>query len=325
MVKDHLDLLGKIFHKFDTKPYFNGTPLEQLNCLNMAAEFVQITDKIEKRFMALVKRLKAAFDICSGSESISQEERDLVHFYLAVRSIVFKLTKGNAPDTAQMNARVREMIAEALKADGVEEIFKLGEEQGGEVDIFDDDYLAKIEKIKLPNTRIKLLQQLLARAIEDFKKVNKTQGMNFSEKFRKLVENYNERNEDSVLVSDVLEDFSEELVDLLQALKKEKESFADLGIDLEEKAFYDILLKLAHKYDFTYPEDKLLTLAKAVKELVDDKAQFTDWDQREDIKAELKVGLILLLAKHGYPPVDKDEVYKEIFEQAENFRKYREG
>lgn len=323
VVKDHLDLLGKIFHKFDTKPYFNGTPLEQLNCLNMAAEFVQITDKIEKRFMALVKRLKAAFDICSGSESITQDERDRIHFYLAVRSIVFKLTKGHAPDTAQMNARVREMIAEALKADGVEEIFKLGEDQGKEVDIFDDDYLAKIEKIKLPNTRIKLLQQLLARAIEDFKKVNKTQGMNFSEKFRKLVENYNERNEDSILVSNVLEDFSEELVDLLQALKKEKESFADLGIDLEEKAFYDILLKLARKYDFTYPEDKLLTLAKAVKELVDDKARFTDWDQREDIKAELKVGLILLLAKHGYPPVDKDEVYKEIFEQAENFKKFR--
>ncbi|GGY44188.1 DEAD/DEAH box helicase [Bacterioplanes sanyensis] len=323
VVKDHIDLLNKLFHGFDTTPYFSGSPLEQLHCLNRAAEYVQLTEKLEKRFMALVKRLKAAFDICSGSEAITQDDRDRIHFYLAVRSIVFKLTKGNAPDTAQMNARVREMIAEALKADGVEEIFKMGEGNEGEVDIFDDDYLARIEKIKLPNTRIKLLQQLLARAIEDFKKVNKTQGMNFSEKFCKLVENYNERNEDSVLVSDVLEDFSEELVDLLQALKKEKASFADLGIDLEEKAFYDILLKLAHKYDFTYPEDKLLTLAQAVKELVDDKARFTDWDQREDIKAELKVGLILLLAKHGYPPVDKDEVYKEIFEQAENFKRFR--
>jgi type I restriction enzyme, R subunit len=30
----------------------------------------------------------------------------------------------------------------------------------------------------------------------------------------------------------------------------------------------------------------------------------------------------LLLAKHGYPP-DRDEMYKEIFEQAENFKKYR--
>jgi hypothetical protein len=30
-----------------------------------------------------------------------------------------------------------------------------------------------------------------------------------------------------------------------------------------------------------------------------------------------------LLAEHGYPPVDRDEVYKEIFEQAENFKKYQ--
>ena len=148
----------------------------------------------------VVKRLKAAYDICSGSDAFTKTERDHIHFYLAVRSIVFKLTKGNAPDTAQMNARVREMIAEALKADGVEEIFKMGEESEGEVDIFDDDYLARIEKIKLPNTRIKLLQQLLARAIEDFKKVNKTKGLDFSEKFRRLVDQYNERKEDSVLV-----------------------------------------------------------------------------------------------------------------------------
>ncbi|MGQ9425223.1 type I restriction endonuclease subunit R [Gilvimarinus sp. F26214L] len=323
VVKDHLDLLGKIFHKFDSGPYFTGSPVEQLNCLNMAAEYVQITDKIEKRFMALVKRLKAAYDICCGSEAITQPERDLIHFYLAIRSIVFKLTKGDAPDISQMNARVREMIAEALKADGVEEIFKLGEDQGEEMDIFADDYLAKIEKIKLPNTKIKLLQKLLAQAIEDFKKVNKTQAIDFAEKFRKLVDHYNERKEDDVLVSNVLEDFSDEIIDLIQALKKEKESFADLGIDLEEKAFYDILKKLANRYDFTYPEDKLLALSKAVKAVVDDKARYTDWNQRADIKAELKVDLILVLAEHGYPPVDRDEVYKEIFEQAENFKRFR--
>ena len=273
--------------------------------------------------MALVKRLKAAYDICAGSEGVSQLERDQIHFYLAVRSIVFKLTKGNAPDIAQMNAKVRAMVAEALKADGVEEIFKLGEDGATEMDIFDDDYLAKIEKIKLPNTRIKLLQQLLAKAIEDFRKVNKTKGIDFAQKFKALVDSYNERKEDDVLVSNVLEDFSDEIVDLIQALKKERESYADLGIDLEEKAFYDILKALAVKYDFTYPEDKLVALAAAVKTVVDDKVQYTDWSQRADIKAELKVGLILILAKHGYPPVDRDEVYKEIFEQAENFKKFK--
>ncbi|MDN2664152.1 hypothetical protein OW492_12285 [Psychromonas sp. 14N.309.X.WAT.B.A12] len=50
--------------------------------------------------------------------------------------------------------------------------------------------------------------------------------------------------------------------------------------------------ELAIRYDFDYPEDKLIELAKAVKVIVDNKAKFTDWNHR-------------------------DEVYKEIFEQAE--------
>ena len=91
---------------------------------------------------------------------------------------------------------------------------------------------------------------------------------------------------------------------------------------LEEKAFYDILKDLALKYDFEYPEDRLIILAQAVKEVVDDKAKYTDWSRRNDIKAELKADLIILLAEHDYPPVDRDEVYKEIFEQAENFKRY---
>jgi type I restriction enzyme R subunit len=153
--------------------------------------------------------------------------------------------------------------------------------------------------------------------------VNKSQGLDFSKRFKFLVDKYNERKEQDVLVSNVLEDFTDEIIDLIRALQKEKASFADLGIDLEDKAFYDILKALARKYDFEYPEDKLLNLAKSVREVVDDKAKYTDWNQRDDIKAELKVSLIILLAQHGYPPVDRDEVYKEIFEQAENFKKYQ--
>ena len=56
---------------------------------------------------------------------------------------------------------MRDMVAEAIESDGVEEIFKLGEEGVSEIDLFDDDYLARIEGIELPNTKIKLLQQLL--------------------------------------------------------------------------------------------------------------------------------------------------------------------
>ncbi|SEH56878.1 Type I restriction-modification system,restriction subunit R [Bathymodiolus azoricus thioautotrophic gill symbiont] len=136
VVRNHLDLLAKIFHKFDNSKYFSGATLEQLNALNMAAEYVQLTKELETRFMGLVKRLKMAYDICSGSDQLTQIERDYTHFYLAVRSIVFKLTKGSVPDTAQMNAKVREMIKGALESDGVQEIFKLGDEAQTEQDLF---------------------------------------------------------------------------------------------------------------------------------------------------------------------------------------------
>ena len=323
VVRDQLDLLSKLFYKFDSSKYFSGSGLEQLDTLNYASEFVQLTKELENRFMYIVKRLKSAYDICCGSEVFTQKEKDYIHFYLAVRSIVVKLTKGEAPDTAQMNAKVAQMIEEALKSEGVEEIFKLGSDDESKIDIFDEDYINKINKIKLPNTKIKLLQQLLAKALEEFKKVNKVKAVDFSKKFNALVEKYNERKEEDVLVSEVLNDFTDEIIDLYHALQKEKESFGDLGIDFEEKAFYDILKTIAIKYDFSYPEDKLLSLAKEVKIVVDDKSKYTDWNIREDIKAELKVDLIMLLAKHGYPPITKDEVFKEIFEQAENFKRFR--
>ncbi|MBT4269551.1 MAG: type I restriction endonuclease subunit R [Deltaproteobacteria bacterium] len=323
IVRNHLDLLVKLFHKFDGSKYFNGTALQQLNTLNLAAEFAQQTKELETRFMGLVKRLKAAYDICVGSEQLTQQERDYTHFYLAVRSIVFKLTKGNAPDIAQMNTRVREMIKDALASDGVEEIFKLGDEQETKQDIFDEDYIAKIDKIKLPNTKIKLLQQLLAKVIGEIRKVNKVKGIDFSKKMQTLVERYNQRDESDVLRSEVYDEMAEQLTDLIWEVHKEFSAGDELGIDFEEKAFYDILKELCVKYDFKYPEDKLIELAKAVKDLVDGQAKFPDWNKRDDIKSALKVGLILLLDEFGYPPVERDEVYVEIFEQAENFKKNR--
>lgn len=321
VVKNHLDLLAKLFHKFDASKYFNGGTIDQLNTLNMAAEFVQQTKELETRFMDMVKRLKAAYDICAGSEKLIQIDRDYTHFYLAVRSIVFKLTKGDTPDTDQMNARVREMIKDALESDGVEEIFKLGDDENNHQDLFDEDYLNKINKIKLPNTRIKLLQQILAKAIGEIKKVNKVKGVDFSKKMQALVERYNERDESDVLRSEVYEEMAESLTNLILDVHQEFSAGDRLGIDFVEKSFYDILKELCRKYDFKYPEDKLIALAKAVKELVEEQAKFPDWNKRDDIKSALKVNLILLLDEYGYPPVERDEVYVEIFEQAENFKK----
>lgn len=323
VVKDHLNLLDTVYHKFDSSLYFNGTPLQQLNCLNAAADFALQSKKLEKRFMDLAKRLKSAYDICVGSSELTKAHKDKIHYYLAIRTIIFKITTGGAPDVEQMNQKVRDLVKDALLSDGVEEIFKLGDNTDGEIDIFDEDYLAKLEVIKQPNTKLELLQQLLAKAIGELKKTNKVKGVDFSKKMNALVEKYNDRDEQDVLRAEVIGDFSDEIIKLYHELREEMASFGEMGIDFEEKAFYDILLSLAHKYDFTYPEDKLIELSKEVKKLIDEKSKYTDWNKKEDIRAELQFDLMVLLDEWGYPPVDSKEVYKEIFEQAENFKKHK--
>jgi type I restriction enzyme R subunit len=323
IVRDCLDLLRMLFHKFDESKYFEGTPLEKLQCLNKAAEFIQQTEEIENRFMSTVKKLRAAYELAISNDSLSAHERDNVHFYSAIKSIIFKLSKGEAPDSARMNRTVLSMIEEALISDGVEEILTLDSSSvNNSVDIFSNYYLERIEQVKLPNTKIKLLQRLLSKAIGEYKKVNLVKGVDFSSKLKSLIDAYNKRVDFEVSKIHVLEDLASRFTELFQELQADRNSFTSLGINYEEKAFFDILMSVAEKYEFEYPQDKLLVLAKEVKAIVDDKAKYTDWSTKLDIKAELKVDLILTLDRLGYPPVPKDEVFQEIFEQAENFRKY---
>ena len=128
----------------------------------------------------------------------------------------------------------------------------------------------------MPNTKIKILQRLLSQAIDEFKKVNKIRGVEFEDRLKKAVDEYNNRRRGEVYANEVLDDVVEQLAQLLFELKTKKNSFKNMGIDYEEKAFYDISKAVAKKYEF------------------------------------------------GYPPVTIDDVYKEVFEQAENFKKYAE-
>ncbi|MBS7260471.1 MAG: DUF3387 domain-containing protein, partial [Treponema sp.] len=323
IVKDQIDVLNAMFNTFDFTNYFTGTPLQQLQCLNEAVEFVQHTEDLEKRFMEAVRRMKRAFNLCASSERLSKSEKDTIGFYVAVRSILFKLTKGDAPDITTMNRHVAQMINEAIKADGVEELFQVGKKVN--FDIFSPEYLQKINDIKLPNTKIKILQQLLQQVIADYKKTNKIKAMEFSERMKKLVEAYNNRHLDD-FTAQVLDEVTKQLNELLNDIQKDKDKFKELGISFEEKAFYDILVSCAQKFHFEnqYPDDQMKELAKKVKALVDDKTRYTDWDQRIDVKAEMEADLMILLDENGYPPVPRNEVYNEVFEQAENFKKYSE-
>ena len=324
LIKDQLDLLRQFFYQFDSTKYFEGNPVEQLQCLNKASELVLQTEKSEQFFVEVTKKLKSAYNLACGANDFTEREIDEIHFYFAIKSIVVKLTKGEAPDTAQMNEKVSKMVEDAIISEGVEEIFKLDDNKANSIDLFNDKFLEKISQLDLPNTKIKILERLLKQTISDFKKVNKMKGIEFSARLQNIINRYNERSERDILDYDGIQtDTSEQILDLILELRKEMASFEDLGIDYEEKAFYDILDAICRQYGFEFDQEKMLELAREIKHIVDDAAKYPDWSERDDIKAQLKMDIIVKLHQFGYPPITQDDVYKNVLEQAENFKKNR--
>ena len=201
--------------------------------------------ELEDRFMAVVKRMKEAYNLCSGGDELTDAERDLIHFYMAVRAVLYKLTKPNAPDAEQMNKRVARMVEEAIQAEGVTELFTIGKEtERVQEDIFSDEYIERINRIPMVNTKIKLLQKLLRQAIDSYRRVNKIKGIDFTKRMTAIVDMYNARRKDKAFANEVLDDVAEQLTKLLEELGKDKQSFEDLHISFEEKAFFDILKRL---------------------------------------------------------------------------------
>lgn len=324
VVKDELDIIKRMFNKFDWSAYFVSSPLEQLNILQKGAEHIQCTKDVETRFMRHCKKMKGAYDICCNSEHLTKEEENDIHFMLAIRSIVAKLTRGDAPDTVKMNKCVAEMLKDALLSDAVEEVAKIGVAADEEIDLLSSEYMKRLDLIPYKNTKVKLMEQLLKQVIESLRKVNKQKGVDFTKRLEDLVKKYNDRSDDAALANDVIDDVVGEMVKLMEDVANERTAGDTMGLSFEEKAFFDILKSVAVKYNFidNFPDEKLTSLAKQVKEMVEEQSDVADWMNRTDLRATLKMNVIVLLARAGYPPKIRDEVFKEILEQAENFKRH---
>ena len=218
-----------------------------------------------------------------------------------------------------MNRHVQSMVEAAIASTGVEDIINSSKEE-----LFDDKFLEELDSLDMPITKFNALLKLLRRAIDQYGKVNQVKAVEFSERLDKVVKDYNNRDA-QLFVSEVTADFinslSDEIMKILKDLQIDMDSFKELGISYEEKAFYDILIKVRDDHEFEYPDEKCVELAKAIKELVDDKSQYADWSSREDIKSQLNMDLTVLLYENGYPPQWNDDVFEQVLAQAENFKK----
>lgn len=326
IVKDSLESLDIVMHGFDADGFYKGSPLQQVQTLNKAANFVLAHEERKNLFMGYAKRMRQAFNMCSSSDDFTRHQREKVVFYTAVRAVVAKMTKGDAPDVDEMNKRVRLLMQEALQSSGVEEVVKIVEDAHGDLDLFDPKHLERIDKIELPNIRLKLLERLLRQQISELGKVNKVKAVEFAERLKNLLKEYNDRSDDAVFAQEVMTAVTTGIKELMQQISEERRSNEALGIDYEEKAFFDILKSVSEEMRFNYPDDKMIEIAKEIKAMLTKNAAYTDAFKRADILAQMQFDIIMICSKYKYPPVTEakkpDVVYKKVIEQAENFKKH---
>ena len=351
-----LDIIKKLFSGFDISPFTNPDtkPLERLECLSSAANYIlTLTEQLNVTlgqgttkpklvsattfFMAHIRRLRAAYDICQPANALDNETLSLSQCFMAVASYIRK-TSGEVHDTESMNRAVEKMVSEALKCNSVVNILETDVEE----DIFSPEFAAQLDNLKLPATKLEVLVKLLRKSIKEYKKTNKIAAELYEDLLKKTLEEYYNRKTSltpeeasaaqNEAIEEIIKNATEQALKILAELGENKESFRKLGLTFEEKAFYDILMHLRDKHNFVYGEDKNIggliindkckTLAQKIKELIDIQSSFTDWLNNSNVRAELNQKLFICLFKAGYPPQFNDEVFDQVMEQVENFKKH---
>lgn len=350
-----LELIKQLFVEFDLNPFINkdSKPLDRLECLGKASEHILTLSKMYnvakegKRpkevdaktfFLAHVKRLKTAYDICQPSNVLNHEQLSLSQCFMCVATYIRKAS-GEKHDTESMNRVVQRMVAEALQCNSVVSILDTDVEES----IFSPGFIEQLNGVKLPATRLEVLVKMLRRSIARYKNTNKFAAEKFEEMLRKTLEVYHNRRAtlssaeatqtQRDTVDEIIRNATQQALDILGKLGEDKESFRKLGLTFEEKAFYDILMHMRDAHNFEYGtdrevgsliiNDKCKALAKKVKELIDTKSCFADWLSNTNVRAALNQELWFLLDENGYPPEWSEDVFDQVLDQVENYKEHQ--
>ena len=289
----------------------------------------QVPVPVTRAFRGHVRRLRSAFNICNPAGVLTEEESGWSQCFMGIMSYLAKISSTSL-DVVAMNKTVEKMVSEAISCSGIELVFG----QDFEEDIFSEKFVKELEDVKMPNTRFQLLVKMLQKAITEYGKVNKVRAELFAQMLADTIDAYNTRDkldfantvavatidEVTKVVDDKVKSLTERLLDIFRGLNKDREEFKALGITFEEKAFYDILVDIRDRNEFPYADDKCITLARKIKELVDNTALYADWLNNDNLKNKLSSDLLMLIYREGYPPVWSDDVFKRVLEQVENYK-----
>ncbi|MEH6540619.1 type I restriction endonuclease subunit R [Halopseudomonas sp.] len=304
LLVEKMDILRGMLHGFDYSDYLNGGH----KLLAGAANHILGLEDGKKRFADNALAMSKAFSLCCTLDE-AKAEREEVAFFQAIKVLLTKRDISAKKKTdEERELAIRQIIGNAVVTGDVVDVFAAVGLDKPNIGLLDDDFLAEVRNLPEKNLAVELLERLLEGEIKSRFSTNVAQEKKFSELLSNVIARYQNR---SIETAQVIE----ELIDMAKKFAVASKRGEVLGLNDDELAFYDALAN--NEASVRELGDEIL--AKIAHELTDGlrKNVTVDWNNRDSVRAKLRLMVKRILRKYKYPPDKQEEAAQLVLVQAE--------
>ncbi len=299
-----MDVARQLLHGFE----FSGYRSNAAMLLLPAANFVLGLDGGKKRWADVVLSITKAFSLC-GTLDDAIPLREEIAFFQAIKAVIAKATTSDARLTEESrNAVLKQILDNAVVAEGVDDIFKLAGLERPNIGILSDAFLEEVRQLPQRNFAIELLQKLLNDQVKSRMRTNVVLERKFSDRLQAALNRYLSRAVESAQVI-------EELIAMAKEFRQAAQRGDASGLNDSELAFYDALAD----NQSAVSELGDTTLKKIAVEITEKLRNSTsvDWQKRDSVRARLRNLVRITLRRYKYPPDMQEAAIALVMEQAD--------
>ena len=300
--QEKLEICRGLLHGIDYNAWYDGSNPERSKLIKEGVNFMLAVKEQDrkKNFIKESQLLHNALTLCKSLVLV--RERQEVAFMDALRVLLMRLdAKGTRITKHDINERIARLLEQSLQSQGIEVLTS-----GVEFNLFDKKFQDELKKMKEKNLALKLLEDLMVERIRKYEGTNIVQSLKFSEMMNNALSNYLK----GLLTN---EEVIEELLRIAEEIKRTKEEEDELGLNAEEKAFYDAL-STPEGVREAYSNEEFIELTKELTEQLR-KNRTIDWNHKETARAKMRVLVKRLLKKYHYPPEGQEKALQTVMAQ----------
>ncbi|EWC39443.1 type I restriction endonuclease subunit R [Stutzerimonas stutzeri] len=304
VLEEKLDVLRGLLYGFNYSDYLTGGH----KLLAGAANHVLELEDGKKRFADNALAMSKAFTLCCTLDE-AKAVRDEVAFFQAIKVVLTKREISAKKKTDEdRELAIRQIIGNAVVSGEVVDVFEAVGLDKPNIGLLDDEFLAEVRNLPEKNLAVELLERLLEGEIKSKFASNLAQEKKFSELLDSVIKRYQNR---SIETAQVIE----ELIEMAKKFAAASKRGEQLGLNDDELAFYDALAN--NEASVRELGDEIL--AKIAHELTANLRQnvTVDWNNRDSVRAKLRLMVKRILRKYKYPPDQQEEAAQLVLAQAE--------